>query len=70
MRERGGTWDESTRFLPVRRYDSAGTSHGPVSVFLSVSGTSRCSVEMAERIWLVLAWELPSTYRTLRYKEI
>ena len=37
---------------------------------LSVSVTSRCSVETGERIELVLAWELPSTYPTLCYKEI
>jgi len=40
-----------------------GTSHGPVSVRLSV--TSRCSIEMVERIELVLACELPSTRPTL-----
>ena len=32
--------------------------------------TSRCSVETAERIALVFAWELPSTYPTLCCKEI
>ena len=35
-------------FLPARRYASAGTSYGPVSVYLSV--TSRCSIERNERI--------------------
>jgi len=40
-----------------------GTSHGHVSV--SVSVTSRCSVEPAERIELVLARELLSTRPTL-----
>jgi len=40
-----------------------GTSHGPVSVSMSV--TSRCSVETAERIELVLARELLSTRPTL-----
>ena len=39
------------------------TSHGPVSVRLSV--TSWCSFETAERIELVLACELPSTHPTL-----
>ena len=39
------------------------TSHGPVSVRLSV--TSRCSIETAERIELVLACEFPSTRPTL-----
>ena len=39
------------------------TSHGPVSVRPSV--TSRCSVEAAERIELVLACVLPSTRPTL-----
>jgi len=52
------------RFLPAQRYASAGTSYGLVSV----SVTSRCSIETVERIWLVLAWELPSTYPTICYK--
>ena len=30
-----------------------GTSHGPVSVCPRLSVTSRCSIETAERIWLV-----------------
>jgi len=36
--------------LPARRYASAGTSYGLVSVtlYVSVSVTSRCSVEKAE----------------------
>ena len=38
-------------FLPARRYASAGTSYGPVSVCLSV--TSRCSIEVVGRIELV-----------------
>jgi len=37
-------------FLSARRYASAGTSYGPVSV----SATIRCSVETVERIKLVL----------------
>jgi len=37
--------------LPARRYASAGTSYDPVSVSLSV--TSRCSVEVVGRIELV-----------------
>ena len=37
--------------LPARRYASAGTSYGPVSVCLSV--TSWCSIETDERIELV-----------------
>jgi len=41
------------QFLPARRNDSAGTSHGPVSVSLSVSVTSRCSIETAESFGLV-----------------
>ena len=40
-----------------------GTSHGRVSVRLSV--TSRCSIETAERSELGLAHELPSTRPTL-----
>ena len=38
-----------SRFLPARRYSSAGTS--PVSVSI----TSRCSIETVERIGLVFA---------------
>ena len=53
-------------FLPVQCYASMGTSCGPVSV----SVTSQCSIKTAERIGLVLAWELPSTYPILCYKEI
>jgi len=57
--------------LPARHYASAGTSLGPVSVSVCQSVTSRCSIETAERIWLVfLAWKLPSTYPTLCCKEI
>jgi len=54
------------RFLPARRYASAGTSYGPVSVCLSVclSVTSRCSIETAKRIGMVLARMFPSTYYT------
>jgi len=37
---------------------------------LSVSVTSRCSIETVERIGLVLAWELLSTYPTPCFKEI
>jgi len=42
---------EVASFLPARRYASAGTSHVPVSVCLSV--TSRSSIETDERIELV-----------------
>ena len=45
---------------------SVGTGCGPVSV----SVTCRCSIETAERIGLVLAWELRSTSPTLCCKEI
>jgi len=41
-----------------------------LSVCLSVSVKSRSSTETAERIELILAWELPSTYPTQCYKEI
>jgi len=57
-------------FLPARRSASTGTSHGPVSVFLSVYVTSRSSIETDERMGLVLARESLSTYPTLCYKEI
>ena len=56
-------------FLPARRYASAGASHGPVSVCLCLSVTSRYSIKTVERIGLVLAWELLSTYPTLCYKK-
>ena len=42
---------EVASFLPARRYASAGTSHVPVSVSLSV--TSRTFIETDERIELV-----------------
>jgi len=43
-------------------------SYGPVSVHLFV--TSQSSVETHERISWLLAWRLPLTCFTLRYKEI
>jgi len=55
-------------FLPARCYASTGTSHVRVSVCLSV--TSRSSVETAECIELVFAWELLSTHPALRQKQI
>jgi len=53
-------------FLPSRRYSSAGTSHGPVSVRLSVclSQVGVLSKRLDESSWF-LAWELPSTHPTL-----
>jgi len=42
-------------FLSARRYVSAGTSCGPMSVCLSV--TSRCSIEVVGRIELVFGME-------------
>ena len=59
-------------FLSARRYASAGTSYGPVSVclFVAVCVTSRCSIEVVGRIELVLAWRLPSTSPTLCFNEI
>jgi len=61
-----------TTFLPARRYASAGTSYGPVSVCVCISlpVTSRCSIETAVRIELVLAWRLLSAYFTRFCKEI
>jgi len=44
-------------------------SYGPVSMSLCLSVTSRCSIETAERTELVLAWELSSTYATLRKRK-
>jgi len=62
----------STGILPARRYASAGTSCGPMSVCVchkSVSVTSWCSIEMDGRIELVLASRLRSIYPTLCYTE-
>jgi len=50
----------------MRHYASAGTSYG----CLSVSVTSRSSIEMAEQIWLVFGMGTFSTYPTTGYKEI
>jgi len=41
-----------------------------VPLCLPVSIASQSSVETAERIELVWAWNLPTTYRTLSFKEI
>jgi len=60
--------DAIKQFSPARRYASAATSYGPVSVCLSV--TSRCSIETAERIELALIRELRSTRPALCLKEI
>ena len=63
-------------FLSARRYASAGTSYGPVSVCLSIcrSVTTRCSIKRDERVNLVLAWMFFPTSRrsrpTLCFKEI
>jgi len=64
--------DAIKQFSPARRYASAATSYGPVSVCLSVclSVTSRCSIETAERIELALIRELRSTGPALCLKEI
>ena len=62
---------KSFYFLPARRYDS----FGPVSVcgclrlFLCRSQVGVLSKRMNESGWF-LAWELPSTYPTLCFKEI
>jgi len=42
----------------------------PATAPMSVSVSSRCSLEMAGRIELVLAWRLLSISPTLSYKEI
>ena len=55
------------RSLPARRYASAGTIAVALclclrlSACLCLSVTSRFSIETADRIGLVLAWELSST---------
>ena len=49
------------QYLPALRYAGAGTGYGPVSVCLSVSVTSRSSVETDERIELV--YSLGASFR-------
>jgi len=53
-------------FLPARRYASAGTCYGPVSVCLTIA--SRCSTKAAKLIGLVLgmgaSFNLPYTVHT------
>jgi len=48
------------RFLPARRYASAATSYGPVSVCLCLSQVGVLSKRMNESSWFLL-WELPFT---------
>ena len=60
--------------MPARRYASAGTSYGPVSVDpsvclpVSVSVTSRCSIERDGLIYMVLARRLLSTSPTRKFR--
>jgi len=56
-------------FLPARRYASADTSYGRVSVRVCLSQVCVLWKRLDESGWF-LAWELPSTYPTLCYKEI
>ena len=44
---------KTNRFLPARRYASAGASYGPVSMFVCLSVSSQCSIETDGRIELV-----------------
>ena len=56
--------------LPARRYASAGARHGPcVWLCPSPSQVGFLSKRLNESSWF-LAWKFPSTYRTLRVKEI
>ena len=73
-----GTFSEAVRvpacpvsgaFLPARRYGSAGTSYGPVSVSVCLSQVGVLSKWMDRSSWFV-ACVLLSTYPTLCYKEI
>ena len=50
-------------FLPARRYASAGTSYGPVSVCLCLSQVGVLSKRLNESGWF-LARELPYTHPT------
>ena len=49
----------SIQFLNARRYASAGTSYGPVSVSLCMPQVGVLSKRINESGWF-LAWELPS----------
>ena len=59
----------SRRFLPARRYASAGTSYDPVSVSVSVSITTRCSIKMTERTNLLdlFSYMAASVFNKLTY---
>ena len=67
---------ECYEFLPTRRYASAGTCCGHVSVSVACVclclpiTMCRCSIKRDERINLVLTWRLLSTSPTLCYKEV
>jgi len=56
-------WSVGAKYFYRAMLCIRGTSHGPASVCPSV--TSQSSTKTAERIELVLAWELPSTRPTL-----
>jgi len=56
-------WSVGAKYFYRAMLCIRGTSHGPASVCPSV--TSRSSTKTAERIELVLAWELPPTRPTL-----
>jgi len=53
----------------TRRYASAGTIYGPVSVSVCLSVTSRFSIEKDARNNLVCAWRLLSTSPAMGLKQ-
>ena len=57
------------QFLPARRYASAGTIYGPVSVCVCLAQAGVMSKRMNES-GRFLAWQLPCTCRPLCYKEV
>jgi len=57
------------RFLPARRYASAGTSYMVMCLSVYVCHKSVLSKRMNESSWFG-AWELSSTYPTLYFMEI
>jgi len=63
---RGGRTSNFNNILPACHM----LARVAMALCLCLSVTSRCSIETDERIELVLAWDLSSTYPTLCYKEI
>ena len=60
--------NQSEFFLPARRYASAGTSYGPMSVSLCLSQVGVLSKRSSESSWCLALW-LASSCRTRCHKE-